>query len=277
MKRSLSLLLVCLIALFITACGGETSPGGPAQIDPPFPPPGPLGTTPHVYPVETGWFDGKAVKYYNFGTNTPLDPQDPSRVAVEGVWVLTTGLNPDGSPIRLEGQHNLFTVIPGDPGYSDLWQPTFVYPPADYQPNSIRSVDELLARGMPMEKQPLLVNCPFVPIGSELADKALPIVKGWVRGQLVEYFDFGPTSAKPGKLYAFVTGFDANGNPQLVPGQHVVFDTSRESQNYSDFWRVHWVKVDSSYRADSIRSAGDVPQNQVIVSTIVVNYPHKQQ
>jgi hypothetical protein len=82
--------------------------------------------------------------------------------------------------------------------------------------------------------------------GSSLADNAKPLTKGWVKGQPVVYFDFGPTSVKPGKVYAFVTGFDANGKPQLVPGQHFVFDASRTPAGYSDFWIVQWVTVDAN-------------------------------
>ena len=100
-----------------------------------------------------------------------------------------------------------------------VWNPHidhFVTPSEGYTPNSITSVDALLASGMTIEKQAVLVNCPFVTSGSSLADNAKPLTKGWVKDQPVVYFDFGPTSAQPGKVYAFVTGLDANGKPQLV-------------------------------------------------------------
>jgi len=88
------------LALLIAACG--SAPGGAAQIDPPFPTPGPVGTTARVYPVESGWFNGQPVKYYNLGANTPLNPDDPSRVRVEPVWAFVVGQNDDGAPIFLE-------------------------------------------------------------------------------------------------------------------------------------------------------------------------------
>jgi hypothetical protein len=250
-------------------------PSVPAQIDPPFPPPGLPGTAAQVYALEAGWFEGQSMAYYNLGTNSPLDLEDPTRVKSSGVWVFATGVNPDGSPINLEGQDNLFDTVVGDAVYTDLWQVYFVTPAAGYAPNSITALDALLASGMTIEKQAMLVNCPFVPAGSALADNALPLKKGWVKGQPVVYFDFGPTSPKPGSVYVFVTGFDAGGNPQLVAGQHFIFDSVRASSGYSDFRFVQWVLVDDGYKADSIRSAKDIDPAKVTASTLVVNYPQK--
>jgi len=272
MKRLTGFYRVLFLSL-TAACA--SAPAAPAQLDPPFPPPGPVGAAARVYAVEQGWYAGQAVEYYNLGANTPLKPDDPQRVLVTPVWVFVTGVNPDGSPIKLEGQDSLFDTAPGDAGYTDLWQAFFVTPSAEYAPNSLTSAEALLASGLTIEKQAMFVNCPIVPLGSALADNARPLTKGWVQGQPVVYFDFGPTSAKPGKVYAFVTGFDAGGQPRLVPGQHFVFDASRTSAGYSDFWRVHWVGVDAYYRPDSIRSAEDIRPEQVTPSTIVVNYPQK--
>jgi hypothetical protein len=258
---------------FAAACA--SAPSAPAQIDPPFPTPGPLGATARVYAVEQGWFDGQVVQYYNLGTNTPLRPDNPGRVLVTPVWIFVTGVNPDGGPIKLDGQDSLFDAVPGEAGYTDLWQAFFVTPPADYAPNRFTSAEALLASGLQIEKQALLVNCPIVPPGSSLADGAKELTKGWVRGEPVVYFDFGPTSAEPGKVYAFVTGFNAEGSPQLVPGQRFVFSASRASTGYSDFWVVHWARVDPGYRADSIRAEKDIDPSRVTASTLVVNYPQK--
>src|SRR5690348_14328363 len=108
-----------VFALLLTAC---SAPAAGAQIDPPFPTSGLLESNSRTYPVETGWFDGQTVRYYNMGTNTPLDPADPTKVLLDGVWVFATGVNPDGSPIPLDGQNNILDFAPGDPNYSDFWQ-----------------------------------------------------------------------------------------------------------------------------------------------------------
>jgi hypothetical protein len=242
---------------------------------PPLPTPGAVGVTALVYPLERGWFEGQSLRYYNLGGNTPLDPDDPSRVRTEPVWVFATGVNPDGSPVILDGQDSLFDTRTGDADYSDLWQAFFVTPPDGYPPNSLTSAAALEAAGLAVAEQPMFVNCPEVPPGSSLADEALELKQGWVRGESVVYFDFGPTSPVPGNVYVFITGFDAAGQPQLVARQAFVFDARQGFEGYSDFWRVNWVTVAPDYAADSLRSARDVDPATVTVSDLVMNFPHQ--
>jgi len=259
------------LGLFLAACAA--APAGPAQIDPPFPAPNTLAAEGRIYAVESGWFDGQAVAYYNLGANTPMNPDDAERVSVMPAWLFITGLNADGSPVKLDEQGTVFNINVGMAGYTDLWQMFFVTPPAGYAADSLTSIDAMEANGLTIEKTPMLVNCPLVPPKAALGDKSKELLPGWVNGQAVFYFDFGVTSAKPGKLYAFVTGFNADSSPQLVPGQHFVFDSSRTSGGYSDFRLVQWVTVDASYKADSIRAAKDIDSSKVTSSGMVVNYP----
>lgn len=268
-KRIGSLLLIVVLA----AC--SNGPAQPAQIDPPLPQPGTLPAEAHIYPVETGWFNGEPVKYYNFGTNTPLNPEDPTRVLVKNVWQFNVGETADGAPIPLDGQDNLFDATLGDADYSDMWLPSFVTAPAGYAPNTITSSEDLLTSGFQIEKQPMFVNCPMVPSGASLAGDDRPLKRAWVRGQLISYFDFGSTSPRPGNVYMFITGFDANDQPQFVAGQHVVFDSTRSERDYSDFWIVQFVKVGNDYQPDSIRSV-DAITSEIQSSSLVVNYPHKK-
>lgn len=265
---------VCLFALALLVGACQAAPAQPAQIDPPFPAPGTLPATGHRYPVETGWFNGQAVQYYNFGANTPLNPQDPTRVLVKNVWQFNMGQNADGTPVPLDGQNNLFDATVGDADYSDLWLLHFVTPPANYVPDTITSAEALLAGNFEIEKRPLDVNCPVVPEGATLQEDDRPLKVAWVRGRPVSYFDFGGTSPTPGKLYALVTGFAPDGSPQLVPGQHFIFSSAHSERGYSDFWVVQWVLVDQSYAADSLRSASDI-HFEVKPSTLVVDYPQK--
>jgi hypothetical protein len=260
------------LTLLLAAC--ETLPVTPAQIQPPFPTSNAIEKTRRTYPVENGWFNGKAVQYYNMGTNTSWRPDDATRLKIEPVWVFATGVAADGSPIKLAGQEALFDVKPGDAAYTDLWQAHFVTPSSDYRPNSVTSLEALNKSGLKVEKQAMFVNCPIVPADSTLGDDAKPLLKGWVKGEPVFYFDFGPTNPKPGKLYAFITGFDSNKQPKLVTGQRFIFDSTRGATGYSDFWIVQWVVVDSNYKAESIKSASDI-KFKVEPSTVVVNYPHK--
>jgi len=256
------------MALLVAACAV-------APVFPPFPTPGAVGEDAIIYPLERGWFEGQIIRYYNLGGNTPLDPADPTRVRTEPVWVFATGVNPDGSPIKIDGQASLFDTRTGDTDYPDLWQAFFVTPPEDYTPNSVTSAAALEAAGLEIAAQPMFVNCPEVPPGSSLADGALELKDGWVRGEPVVYFDFGPTSPIPGNVYVFITGFDSSGQPQLVAGQSFVFDAAQGFQGYSDFWRVNWVLVEPSYEADSLRAARDIDPARVTVSDLIMNYPHK--
>lgn len=259
-----------VMLLMLTAC--TSTAVQPAQIDPPFPTPAPVAANPHIYPIESGWHDGTKVEYYNFGTNTTLNPDDPTRVHVEPVWHFITGYQANGTPIDLPDQHNMFDTTVGETNYTDLWQPHFVTAPADYVADTITSADQLVASGFTIEKQPVFVNCPIVSAGSTLTDSDLPLKVAWVKGQQVSYYDFGPTGARPGKVYVFITGLDSAGQPQLVPGQHFIFDHAKGDSDYSDFWIVQWVKVDATYQPDSVRAVADI-QGEITASTLVVNYP----
>lgn len=121
----------------------------------------------------------------------------------------------------------------------------------------------------------MLVNCPIVPPDSSLADESKELKKAWVKDRPVVCFDFGVTNARPGQVYIFITGFTESGEPLIVPGQHFVFDATRGELGYSDFWRVHWVTVDSGYKADSLHSVADIDPAGVTDSTIIVNCLHQ--
>lgn len=260
-------------ALLVAACAPPApAPVGPVQ--PVIAPPG-LPTTAQVYAVETGWHNNQPVRYYNFGVNTTLDALEPTRVLVEPVWVFITGFDANEAPVRLAGQGSLFATSVGAPDYSDLWQVHAVTAPADYPPDTLRSVSALTASGWPVERLPMLVNCPFVPPGSRLADDALPLLPGWVAEQPVAYFDFGVTRAQPGNVYVWVNGLGADGQPDLAANAPVIFDSKRGDPNYSDFRRVHWVQVGGNLNPASVRSASDLPASAISATDLIVNYPQK--
>jgi hypothetical protein len=85
----------------------------------------------------SGWFRDRQVRYYDFGDNTKL--ASGSLVQTAPIYVFIHGMNADGTPDFVQGQHNIVDVVPGDAGYSDLWQVMMVTVPADYEPDSIRS------------------------------------------------------------------------------------------------------------------------------------------
>lgn len=219
----------------------------------------------------SGWYKEKQVQYYDFGTNSVVVSGNP---ATAPIYAFIHGMNADGSPNFVEGQHNVVNVVPGDSGYSDLWQVMLVTVPEGYTPDSITSLQELNNAGYDVTATDILVNCPIVPEGTTL-EGGEPLTQGWYQGEEVYYPDFGPNSATAIPIWAFITGMDADGNPQFVEGQNNVIDLVPGDAGYSAFWQVNLVVVPEGYEANSIQSASGVFDSgyEVIVAGIVVNCP----
>jgi hypothetical protein len=200
------------------------------------------------------WYRDEPVVYYDFGM------QPPTNGAVDTAapfWVFITGMDGDGNPIFVEGQHNIVDAVSGDDGYSDLCEVNLVTVPEGYEANAIHSRADLEAMSYPTVTPDLLVNCPIVPASSTLEnDKKL--VVGWYQDQHVYYPDFGANPAAAIPIWAFITGMDTHGNPIFVEGQNNIIDALSGDAGYSAFWFVNLVIVDEGYEATSIRSAADV-------------------
>jgi len=99
---------------------------------------------------------------------------------------------------------------------------------------------------------------------TEPAVKELKLVTGWYRGREVKYYDFGMNSPASGNtvasapIYVFVTGTDAQGNPQFAQGQHNIIDLKPDDDGYSDLWQVMMLTVDGDYEPDSVTSKDDL-------------------
>src|SRR4051794_16904896 len=128
-----------------------------------------LTDPPKTFLVTQGWFQGRETFYYDFGANTP-PLNDATAVATSPIYVLVTGFDASGNPQPVPEQHNIVDVVPGDQGYSDLWQVNFVTVPAGYVANTIKSGDEVRKSGYPVKVPGVLVNCPVVPLNSKLAE-----------------------------------------------------------------------------------------------------------
>lgn len=211
---------------------------------------------------------------YDFGTNSPV-ANNGLAVTPAPIYALITGFDADGNPQFVEGQHNIVDVIPGDEGYSDLWQVILVTVPEDYVANTFTSAEDVANSGYEMTIPGILVNCPIVPAGSTLSEGGAPLVQGWYKGQEVYYFDFGPNTEATAPIYAFITGFDADGNPQFVEGQNNVVDVVPGDEGYSAFWQVNLVVVPADYQANSITSVDQVLASgyEMIQPGLVVNCP----
>jgi hypothetical protein len=255
MKRS----LWALAALACLATLGISSGAARAQSE-------------EVAPWLTGWYDGEALQYYDLGANSTLVSHD--EVLVEPVYLIIYGKDESGAPEAVPGQRNILESRPGDPNYTDLWDVTFVTVPRDYEPDSLRSAQDIVASGYSVETTGHFVNCPVVP-STTAAQGGEQLTPGWSGGEPVTYFDFGPNANTIAPVWMLSYGLDENGFPRLVPGQHNIFDTTPEDAEYTAFRRVHLVTVPESYEAGSIRSVEEIVASGYDVSETetVLNLP----
>jgi hypothetical protein len=230
------------------------------------------GDEPRHFALVDGWYRDLGVRYYDFGTNTPLT--SGNAILSAPIYAFITGFDDEGAPQFVEGQHNIVDVLPGEEGYSDLWEVMLVTVPEDYTADTIRSAEDVAASGFEIVVPGLFVNCPIVPEGSTL-ETGLELTQGWYRDEAVFYPDYGfnPPVAIP--IWPFITGFDDAGAPQFVEGQQNIIDSVPGDDGYSAFWRVNLVTVPEGYEANSIRSAEDVLASgfEITETDIVVNCP----
>jgi hypothetical protein len=222
--------------------------------------------------------DGDDVGYYAFDVS-PLKSAPVYAFAYES----------DRS-LRVEGQSPIFDQLPGDDGYNDFWQMVQVLVPDDYEPNSVRSLDEIESAGYELKHTGMIINCPIVPYGST-AELAEETATGWYRGELVQYFRFEisrSSVANPGVLdvpYAIVRVIFEDNDPSKgmkidsVTGKtHNVFDTVPGDELYRALWRHDFVDAsdfESVHDWDSSKAAGkvDVGMDNILVNCPIVIWP----
>lgn len=188
--------------------------------------------------------DGRSASYYNFD----VMPAAPAPIFV---------LFREGSSTPVEGQLNIVDVIPGDEGYNDFWQVVRVTVPEDYVANTVFSLEGIMEEGFPMEATDMLVNCPIVPEGStgSLGGAANGLTRGWYKGQVVFYFNFGEaalTTTPDGEVPTSPIYVSFNVNPGEAGGgpasgfkaedgtdqTHNVLATLPGDEGYSPYWDV---------------------------------------
>jgi hypothetical protein len=251
-----------------SSSGGGSAPAATATTAPEAS--GGGGATSDELKLVSGWYREGAVKYYDFGSNTPL--ADGNSVLTAPIYAFITGMDADGNPQFLDGQHNIVAVKPGDAGYSDLWHVNLVTVDESYEADSVKSVSDVMAGGFAVTETDIFVNCPIVAEGTTL-EGGEALVQGWYNGEEVYYPDFGANSPFAIPIWAFITGMDASGNPQFVEGQDNIIDSIPDDAGYSAFWRVNLVTVGEDYEAntyksaDAVRAAGmDIAQTDIVVN-----------
>jgi hypothetical protein len=216
------------------------------------------------YPLTQGWFQGRSTYYYNF-TNAIPTSDGGVTVDTAPIYVL---FHENGSAVA--GQYNIVDVVPGEAGYSDLWQVHMVTVPNDYVANTATSYADLVSASYPITPTSTYVNCPIVPDGSTLQYSEQGLVQGWHDGNPIYYFDFGLNPVETAPIYAFFYG---DGTP--VPDQRNVIDVIPGDAGYSAFWRVHMVTVPDDYVANSATSLGDIQTAGYTITptSMLVNCP----
>ncbi|HEU0072800.1 MAG TPA: hypothetical protein VFS30_02220 [Dehalococcoidia bacterium] len=266
---------------FLVACGGDDddsgSSSGSSGNGAPTSVPEATATTAAEAPsggnelsLVAGWYRDAEVKYYDFGANTPL--AEGNSIATAPIYAFITGMDADGNPQFVEGQHNIVAVKPGDDGYSDLWRVNLVTVDDAYEADSVKAVADVMSGGFAVTETDIFVNCPIVETGTTL-EGGEALTQGWLNGEEAFYPDFGPNAPVAIPIWAFITGMDADGNPEFVEGQMNIIDSVPDDVGYSAFWRVNLVTVGDDYEAntytsaDAVRAAGmETAQTDIVVN-----------
>ena len=100
-------------------------------------------SNPHRQTVHPRWAGGKVV------WSIPCGPVaiDLARTEVADEYIVVYALGEDGKPEEVEGQYTIYDTKPGDAGYSPIWRHNYVIVPRDYQPQTMRSKEDVLRNG----------------------------------------------------------------------------------------------------------------------------------
>jgi len=175
---------------------------------------------------------GKPVRYYNFDIQSDV-PAELYR------------FRRAGQPIA--GQPDVVDVIPGDAGYSDFWQITWVDVPATFVPGSVTSASQL--RGLAVARSGKAIDCPIVPAGTIGREGSPRTTTLLYRGGRVTCLLFGPELTMDGDRVPtspiYVT-FASEAGPSSgfrteprTPQTHNVVMSLPGDLDYSPLWSVH--------------------------------------
>jgi hypothetical protein len=209
-----------------------------------------------------GWFRDRTVLYYDFGS-VPI-----GITAGRVLWPIH-GFDAKGNPVAIRGQRPIFSTIPGLKNYSGVWRLAYVVTADNVQPNQLRDIEsvEALARRkrVSIRETDIAYNLPIVPRGSRLARDSSQGMLGWYEGRDVQFFDFGAVTVVPAPMWRFAVGQDVAGEPNVLREQNSVVDSIPISPTYPDLWEIHFVRVDSAYAPNSLKSAAAIQSARVVI------------
>lgn len=209
-----------------------------------------------------GWYRGVPVMYFNFGDAAM--PVAAGRV----LWPIH-GFDARGNPVAMRGQRPIFSALPGLPGYSGLFTLTYVVTADHVQPNQLRdvaSVNALVRRkGAALRETNLTLNLPIVARGSRLARDTTSSMLGWYEGRDIQFYDFGVASVAASPMWRFARGNDAAGMPDVVMEQNSLVDSVPVGASAPDLWEIRFVRVDSAFVPNSLKSAAALRDASVVI------------
>ena len=228
--------------------------------------------------------NGEMVEYYNFDVR-------PKVPAIAYIAV-------DRRDDQIPGQLPVFTVIPGDEGYSDFVHIHYVrIIDRDYRANSITDAEDIVDSDWEIIPTDQVMQAVMVPDGSMAAlrfDATTPsaLLDGWYKGQVVKYLlfehpastavvDFGAGEINTPQMYAFFAnnrnvkdGFEVD--PQTGMTHNVVTRLPGQ-EGYSPLWVLQVFKLVAFDRVQDLASALDqskVEESKVeLESLLYLNAP----
>jgi hypothetical protein len=247
MKTALALSLTLVSAFFTGVKAGD-----PSQ----------LPNT--AYKLFHGWDKGRALQHYTFNISN-VGPNPVNVAPVAAIYKLVLNVNDDPHNTT---QASIIDSIPGDPGYSDLWQIVkVVVPPGLPVVKSFEALAALQAnKTVSFNPTEVYVNCPVVGAASTLENPSDAVyVTGYYQNYNVSWFDFGP---------------NPNGNA-TAPLYHVLINNSTTEltdsvpgdASYTAFWNIFIVKPIAADLSTNYTSVTQISKDNVTFAGIVANCP----
>jgi hypothetical protein len=210
-------------------------------------------------PVTPGFYRNRAIGYFDFG---PIKLKPGNKLAP--LWTVTNGV---------AGQHNIVDTVPGQAGYSPLWQinkVTFKSGVTAYLLRSKAAVESAVSKGdVTITRTTTVVNCPVLGFGQKR-------VAGFSAGKTIHYYDLGPVKVAPGNAVLPLVAL-TNG----VAGQHNITEETIApgATDYPPLWGIvmatwktgaHKRLLTSFAAVEQAKAAGELTLQK---SSLVVNCP----
>lgn len=200
-----------------------------------------------MFIAHSGWYNDKMVNYYKFRIFAPstypgiIKPGSSSKdVPIQKIYIPTT----DGAFAGGIGNPVIDYHHADGTSYSDFMEVNFVTVPEDYEANTLKSNEDILASGYATEESGIILNIPIVPTGSTLQDPEMkgtakaPIesVKVWYKCIEVWTYVFEVNDELAADFFAFTRPEDPLDFAYAIP---VVDFANKNSVNAIPLWHVN--------------------------------------